>query len=50
VNGDPDGDQQQELLAPIAVAGDANGDDERWLKAQRLVSIRALWMKAQGYV
>ena len=28
-HGDPDGDQQQELLAPVAVAGDAGRDDER---------------------
>jgi hypothetical protein len=29
---DPDGDQQQELLAPIAVEGDAGGDDERMVE------------------
>lgn len=29
VGGDSDGHQQQELLAPVAVAGYANGDDER---------------------
>ena len=28
-HGDPDGDQQQELLAPVEVEGDASGDDER---------------------
>lgn len=28
-DGDPDGHQRQELLAPVAVAGDAGGDDER---------------------
>ena len=28
-HGDPDGNQQQELLAPVAVAGDASRNDER---------------------
>ena len=28
-HGDLDGHQQQELLAPVAVEGDAGGDDER---------------------
>ena len=28
-HGDPDGDQQQELLAPVTVGSDASRDDER---------------------
>ena len=33
-DGDPDGVQQQELLAPVASAGNAGGDDERWVEGQ----------------
>ena len=35
-HGDLDGDQQQELLALVAVAGDANRDDERLVKGAGL--------------